>query len=136
MKALFPELLQANAQSSAIFYLERMRFFKAGMGTLLAGNEVWSRTDMGEERRGRVSYVIGPDGSPLTLADLPPPNTKRWVIRRKAEVVAAVRGGLLSLDEACRRYTLTVEEFLAWQRAIDRFGLPGLRATRVQQYRH
>ena len=43
---------------------------------------------MGEDRRGRVSYVIGPDGSPLTLADLPPPNTKRWVIRRKAEVVA------------------------------------------------
>jgi hypothetical protein len=68
-----------------------------------------------EERKGRVSYVIGPDGSPLTLADLPPPSTKRWVIRRKAEVVAAVRGGLLSLDDACKRYTLTVEEFLAWQ---------------------
>ena len=88
--------------------------------------------EMGEEqRRPRVSYVIGPDGSPLTLADLPPPNTKRWVIRRKAEVVAAVRGGLLSLEDACRRYTLTVEEFLAWQRAIERFGLPGLRATRA-----
>jgi hypothetical protein len=43
---------------------------------------------------------------------------------------------LLSLDEACRRYTLTVEEFLAWQHAIDRFGLAGLRATRVQQYRN
>ena len=84
---------------------------------------------MMEERKGRVSYVIGPDGSPLTLADLPPPSTRRWVIRRKAEVVAAVRGGLLSLDEACRRYTLTVEEFLAWQHAIDRFGLAGLRAT-------
>ena len=91
---------------------------------------------MVEDRRGRVSYVIGPDGSPLTMADLPAPGTKRWVIRRKAEVVAAVRGGLLSLDEACRRYTLTVEEFLAWQRAIDRFGHAGLRATRVQQYRH
>ena len=64
-----------------------------------------------EERKGRVSYVIGPDGSPLTLADLPPPSTRRWVIRRKAEVVAAVRGGLLSLDDACKRYTLTVEEF-------------------------
>jgi hypothetical protein len=89
-----------------------------------------------EERSGRVSYVIGPDGSPLTMADLPAPGTKRWVIRRKAEVVAAVRGGLLSLDEACRRYTLTVEEFLTWQRAIDRFGLSGLRATRVQQYRN
>lgn len=81
------------------------------------------------------AYVIGPDGTPLTLRDLPPPSTKRWVIRRKAEVVAAVRGGLLTLEEACERYTLTVEEFLSWQKAIDQFGLPGLRATRVQQYR-
>jgi hypothetical protein len=91
---------------------------------------------MGEDRRGRATYVIGPDGSPLTLADLPAPGTTRWVIRRKAEVVAAVRGGLLSLEDACRRYTLTIEEFLGWQRAIERFGLAGLRATRVQQYRH
>jgi len=80
-------------------------------------------------------YVIGPDGTPLTLKDLPPTSTKRWVIRRKAEVVAAVRGGLLTLEEACERYKLTVEEFLSWQKAIDEFGLPGLRATRVQQYR-
>ncbi|WP_137387594.1 DUF1153 domain-containing protein [Rhodoligotrophos defluvii] len=85
--------------------------------------------------RSRVSYVIGPDGSPLTIADLPPPNTRRWVIRRKAEVVAAVRGGLLSIEDACNRYRLTVEEFLSWQRSIDRHGLPGLRATRIQQYR-
>jgi len=91
---------------------------------------------MTEPHRPRVKYVIGPDGSPLTIADLPAPGTRRWVIRRKAEVVAAVRGGLLSLDDACKRYTLTVEEFLAWQRAIDRFGMPGLRATRVQQYRN
>jgi hypothetical protein len=85
--------------------------------------------------RSRVSYVIGPDGSPLTVADLPPPSTRRWVIRRKAEVVAAVRGGLLTIEDACNRYRLTVEEFLSWQRSIDRHGLPGLRATRVQQYR-
>ncbi|MEQ8747934.1 DUF1153 domain-containing protein [Pyruvatibacter sp.] len=90
---------------------------------------------MGMQYQSRVSYVIGPDGSPLTIADLPPPETKRWVIRRKAEVVAAVRGGLLSLEQACDRYTLTVEEFLSWQRSIERHGLPGLRATRVQQYR-
>ena len=72
-------------------------------------------------------YVIGPTGAPLTLADLPPPNTQRWVIRRKAEVVAAVRGGLLTLDEACERYSLTNEEFLGWQQSIDRHGLAGLR---------
>jgi hypothetical protein len=71
----------------------------------------------------------------LTINDLPPPNTQRWVIRRKAEVVAAVRGGLLSLDDACERYGLTNEEFLAWQQSIDRYGMPGLRTTRIQQYR-
>jgi hypothetical protein len=88
-----------------------------------------------QQLRARVRYVIGPDGSPLTIADLPPKDTKRWVIRRKAEVVAAVRGGLLSLEEACERYKLTVDEFLSWQRSIDRHGLPGLRATRIQDYR-
>jgi hypothetical protein len=69
------------------------------------------------------------------LDDLPPPGIKRWVIRRKAEVVAAVRAGILSLDEACDRYKLSVEEFLSWQRSIDRHGLRGLRTTRIQDYR-
>ena len=90
---------------------------------------------LAELMRPRVKYVIGPDGSPLTIADLPPTSTKRWVIRRKAEVVAAVRGGLLSLEEACNRYTLTVDEFLSWQLSIDQHGLAGLRTTRIQQYR-
>lgn len=67
--------------------------------------------------------------------ELPSPNTKRWVVRRKAVVVAAVRSGALSLQEACRRYNLSVEEFLAWQRSIDRYGVPGLRVTRLQIYR-
>ena len=84
---------------------------------------------MSEHQTTKVNYVIGPDGSPLTVADLPPPDTKRWVIRRNAEVVAAVRGGLISLDDACRRYTLTVEEFLSWQRSIERHGLAALPAT-------
>ena len=80
-------------------------------------------------------YVIGPTGAPLTLADLPPANTQRWVIRRKAEVVAAVRGGLLTFDDACERYRLPNEEFAGWQQSIDRPGLAGLRTTRIQQYR-
>ena len=79
-------------------------------------------------------YVVGPTGTPLTLHDLPPANTDRWVIRRKAEVVAAVRGGLLSLDDACERYRLTNEEFLGWQRSIERHGMQGLRTTRIQHY--
>jgi hypothetical protein len=69
------------------------------------------------------------------IEDLPPPGIQRWVIRRKAEVVAAVRAGIISLEEACQRYTLSVEEFLSWQRSIDRHGLRGLRTTRLQDYR-
>ena len=58
------------------------------------------------------------------------------LVRRKAEVVAAVTGGLLSMDEACKRYNLTMEEFASWQRAVDRSGLAGLRVTRTQHYRY
>jgi len=70
-----------------------------------------------------------------TPMDLPPPDTKRWVARRKAVVVNAVRSGAISLEEVCRRYELSVEEFLAWQRAIDTHGVAGLRVTRLQIYR-
>ncbi|MGE5147866.1 MAG: DUF1153 domain-containing protein [Candidatus Eiseniibacteriota bacterium] len=90
---------------------------------------------MAEQITRRPSYVIGPDGQPLSIADLPAANTKRWVIRRKAQVVAAVRGGLLTLEDACARYHLSVEEFLSWQRSIDRHGMPGLRVTQIQRYR-
>ena len=105
------------------------------MVNLKTGQLMMYERTMTDVYRPRVKYVIGPDGSPLTVADLPPTSTRRWVIRRKAEVVAAVRGGLLRLDEACNRYTLTVEEFLAWQSSIDEHGLAGLRTTRIQQYR-
>ncbi|HEV2652385.1 MAG TPA: DUF1153 domain-containing protein [Rhizomicrobium sp.] len=89
------------------------------------------------ERAGRgFVAVMGVDGRPLTIDNLPQAHTKRWVPRRKAEVVAAVRGGLISLDEACNRYTLSVEEFLSWQRAIDKHGLSGLRATQTQDSRN
>ena len=80
-------------------------------------------------------YVVGPTGTPLTLHDLPPANTDRWVIRRKAEVVAAVAGGLLTLDEACARYALTPEELASWQRLVAAHGVRGLRVTRLKDYR-
>ena len=70
-----------------------------------------------------------------SMGDLPPANTRRWVARRKAAVVAAVQNGKITLEEACRRYELTEEEFRSWQRAYQSHGLAGLRATRVQQYR-
>jgi hypothetical protein len=69
------------------------------------------------------------------LDKLPPPETQRWVMRRKAQVVAAVRSGLLTFEEACQRYRLSEEEFKSWMALLDRHGLRGLRATRVQEYR-
>ena len=69
------------------------------------------------------------------MAELPPANTRRWVARRKAAVVAAVQNGKITLEEACRRYELSEEEFRSWQRTYQSHGVPGLRATRVQQYR-
>ena len=88
-----------------------------------------------ENQKIRPAQVIGPLGEPLTLSSLPPAGTTRWVVRRKAEVVAAVNGGLLSINDACERYGLTLEEFASRQRAVDRSGMPGLRVTRIQHYR-
>jgi transposase len=76
-----------------------------------------------------------PKSGPGSEPALPTADTKRWVARRKAVVVSAVRNGSLSLDEACRRYQLSAEEFYAWQRAIEAHGVAGLRVTRLQIYR-
>jgi len=87
-------------------------------------------------RSDHDGHDAGPhDAAPTRVEDLPSPETKRWVIRRKAEVVAAVRSGLITLEDACARYKLSIEEFLSWQRMIDSHGLRGLRVTRLQDYR-
>ncbi len=88
-----------------------------------------------ENQKIKPAQVVGPLGEPLTLDSLPPAGTTRWVVRRKAEVVAAVNGGLLTINDVCERYDLTLEEFAGWQRAVDRSGMPGLRVTRIQHYR-
>ena len=79
--------------------------------------------------------VVGPDGRKITLADRPAPGIQRWVTRRKAEVVSAVRGELLTREDACRRYEISEEEFQGWERLFDRHGVKGLRTTRLQNYR-
>lgn len=83
----------------------------------------------------RPVEVPGPLGTPISLETLPPPDTRRWVVRRKAEVIAAIRGGLLTAAEACARYRLSPEELELWQESIDRAGVPGLRVTRIQLYK-
>lgn len=84
---------------------------------------------------GRPLEVPGPFGEPLTFSSLPSPDTRRWVVRRKAEVLAAINGGLLTTEEACARYRLSPEELELWQKSLDLAGVPGLRVTRIQLYR-
>jgi len=69
------------------------------------------------------------------MIELPPPNTRRWVTRRKAAVVAAVCSGMITLEEGCRRYQMSEEEFFAWQHAFETYGLLGLRAGCVRRPR-
>ena len=91
---------------------------------------------MGHEKPDYKSLMRALDGRRLKSVNLPPADLKRWVPQRKAEVVAAVRGGAISLDEACRRYALTVEEFLSWETALSQRGLDGLRVSEIQHHRH
>ncbi len=79
--------------------------------------------------------VTLPDGRILTRADLPPPDTRRWVASRKARVVLAVASGLLPLKEALERYALSEEEFALWRDAVARHGESGLKVTAIQRYR-
>ena len=86
------------------------------------------------DSRTRPTSVAGPLG-PVTMDDLPSSSTTYWTARRKAEVLAAIDGGLLHMEEACERYLLSREEVGAWRRTLDRAGIPGLRITKMQRYR-
>lgn len=79
--------------------------------------------------------VTLPDGSILSRADLPDPNTRRWVASRKAIVVKAVLYGLLTQAEAQDRYALSEEEFALWRQAVEQFGEKALKVTSIQKYR-
>jgi transposase-like protein len=81
-------------------------------------------------------HMTNSSAMPLLDSVLPAPDTKRWSPARKAAVVAAARAGLISREEACRRYRLSDEELSAWERDLDKNGVPGLRTTRLQCYRY
>jgi hypothetical protein len=88
---------------------------------------------MAHDMKPKLNYVKRPDGTLLTPGNLPPTDLRRWVMRRKADIVMAVRGGLLSMEAACSRYGLSREEFLAWQKAFDHLGIKGLSGKGVQE---
>ncbi|SNX67586.1 uncharacterized protein DUF1153 [Cereibacter ovatus] len=79
--------------------------------------------------------VMLPDGTVLSRADLPPPDTRRWVASRKAAVVKAVLHGLMSEREALERYALSEEEFALWRAAVAQHGEKALKVTMIQKYR-
>lgn len=79
--------------------------------------------------------VTLPNGSILSRADLPSPETRRWVASRKAIVVKAVIYGLITQSDALERYALSEEEFLLWRQAIESHGEKALRVTTLQKYR-
>ena len=85
------------------------------------------------------SKPAAPDSAAKSMPELlpttKPPSRLRWTIRRKAAVIEAVRQGRVPIEEVCQRYSLSVDEYLAWERDLDRFGLYGLRCTRYQVYR-
>ena len=81
----------------------------------------------------RQKTIVGPDGRPLTIADLPPSYQRRWTPLRKAKVVVAVQGGLISTEEVIRRYKLTTEEFIGWRKALEIGGIDALRITRIKR---
>jgi transposase-like protein len=79
--------------------------------------------------------VTGSLSEPLTLDILPRADTRRWVAQKKAQVVAAIRGGLISRQEACDRYSISNAELFSWEELLDQHGLQGLRTTFTQKYR-
>jgi len=76
--------------------------------------------------------MVADDAAPT----LPSPRTKRWTTARKAAIINGVRQGLLTIEHACERYHLLIDEYRAWERDFDSHGQAGLRSTRVGIYRH
>ena len=66
---------------------------------------------------------------------LPPADIKRWTARRKAAVLEAIAAGVITAEEACRRWRLSPTEVEAWQWVYTLHGLGGLHTTRIQTYR-
>lgn len=90
---------------------------------------------MMEYHNSRPLRIVGPCREVLTRDNLPPPDTTRWVASRKAQVVAAVESGLMTIDEVLHRYNLSHEEFYGWQHGLHAAGLAGLRISWAQHER-
>ena len=94
---------------------------------------------MGSDQLTDVSVMVptyDTETQGVALGELPPTNGIRWGMRRKSQLIDAIRRGLLTFDEAQERYRLTVEELASWQAFFETHGQRGLRTTLTQQYRY
>jgi len=82
----------------------------------------------------RPKYALGPTGQ-ITVDSLPPANTSRWTARRKAEVIAAIHGKLITREWALKTYRWTEAELKYWEMSLAKFGLDGLKVTKVHEHR-
>lgn len=69
------------------------------------------------------------------FSELPPADTCRWDSKRKAQIVEAVRAGVLSIEQATDTYDMSIEEFLSWQLLYERYGANGLTVKHAKKYR-
>ena len=76
--------------------------------------------------KGLTVEFTGTPDQIITERDLPPRYNRRWTPSLKAAVVAGIEAGLISAAEAERRYSLSEEELLSWQRGYAQLGVEGL----------
>ena len=69
------------------------------------------------------------------VPQLPSPG-QRWTARLKAAVIKAVRAGWVTIEEVCRLYNISVDEFLAWERDIDRNWVADHSLSNLSRHRH
>jgi hypothetical protein len=70
------------------------------------------------------------NGNVIAINDLPPADTRRWTPNKKAVLVRAVQGELISREELLARYNMEEAEFARWERELARIGANGLKVTK------
>lgn len=145
---LYGGMNEPNVRILDVLICEVNKKLKVASGGMRFIEGVWGRgyllLDPGSEKSmlsGELNFsecnrprVRDHTGLPLTIEDLPRLNT-RWSMRRKAKVVWAVKGGLITPEEAGECYLISAEELATWQKLTERHGVPALRATKAQWHR-
>ena len=66
---------------------------------------------------------------------LPLPDTTCWGPRRKERLLLCIKGNILSLEDAQRRYNLSETELETWSKRYREHGVEGLRARFTERSR-